>query len=329
VSAVPSTGGETGGGVSGRYWVMTFLGLGLAGGALVGFVWGLYHVTRTGSCSSGGTYVSRLPPCPPGTAGHILAIVFGCFVGLAGIGIYAARGSGGRKSRIGLGAIMWCLLFVGASVALLVSAYGPAHNPHDSGAKVVTAIMAAIFIPLGLAVLPFARGSSRKQQLAADLVATGRRCPGEVVSVEDTNVTINDNPRVKITVKAEPPGEEAFYVNKTATVSRVAIPRPGDRCTVFYDPADRQNRNGITFDIVPGLGAAPSGPAVSIEALAPGISRAMTSASAPAPPAGSGSSDDDDEDALAKIEKLGQMRDRGLITSDEFESQKRRLLDEV
>lgn len=328
MTAVPATGGGPagGGGVSGRYWLMTLLGLGLAGGALVGFTWGLYHVTRTGSCSSGGTYVSRLPPCPPGTAGHIIAIVLGCFVGLAGIGIYAARGSGGRKSRIGLGAIMWCLLFVGASAALLVSAYGPAHNPHDSGAKVATAIMAAIFIPMGLAVLPFARGSTRKQQLAANLVATGQRCPGEVVSVQDTNVTINDNPRVKITVKAEPPGEEPFNVTKTATVSRVSIPRPGDRCTVFYDPADRLNRNGITFDLVPGTGAATPVPAVSVQTPVPGAPSTVTPATAPAT---APAADGDEEDPLVKIEKLGQLRDRGLITSDEFESQKRRLLGEV
>jgi hypothetical protein len=83
---------------------------------------------------------------------------------------------------------------------------------------------------------------------------------------------------------------------KTATVSRVQIPRAGDRCVVFYDPADPQGKNGITFDAVPGMAeAAPEG----------------------------------DDDPLAKIEKLGNLRDRGLITPDEFEPQTRRLLDEV
>jgi phosphoribosylaminoimidazole carboxylase (NCAIR synthetase) len=122
-----------------------------------------------------------------------------------------------------------------------------------------------------------------------------------VESVQDTNVTINDNPRVRITVRAEPPGEPPFTIVKTATVSRVRIPRPGDRCVVFYDPANREERNGITFDQVPGF----------------------------AQPAAAAVADDGDEDALEKIEKLAELRDRGILTAEEFEAQKKRLLNEV
>ena len=129
----------------------------------------------------------------------------------------------------------------------------------------------------------------------------GSRCPGEVLSVEDTNITINDNPRVRITVRAEPPGEAPFTIVKTATVSRVRVPRPGDRCVVFYDPANREERNGITFGQVPGF-------------------------EQPAPDA---VPDDGDEDALGKIEKLAELRDRGILTAEEFEEQKKRLLNEV
>jgi hypothetical protein len=45
---------------------------------------------------------------------------------------------------------------------------------------------------------------------------------------------------------------------------------------------------------------------------------------APGPVAGT-----DDDDPLAKIEKLGELRARGLITQEEFDEQKRRLLDEI
>ncbi len=87
---------------------------------------------------------------------------------------------------------------------------------------------------------------------------------------------------------------------KTATVSRVSIPRAGDRCVVFYDPADREGSNGITFDQVPGF--TPAAPA-------------------PAPA--------EEGDPLDRIAKLGQLRDQGLVTPEEFEAQKRRLLDEL
>jgi hypothetical protein len=285
---------------------MTLLGLAVAGAAIIAVDWGLYHLVRTGSCASGGPYVSARP-CPPGTGGHILALVGGIFAGLFGIGLYAARGKGGRPSRIGLGLIMWCLLFVTIPLAIALAAFGPAHSPNSSGAQITAVILGAIFIPMGLAPLAFAGRGGKKRALAQELMATGRRCTGEVMSVEDTGMTINDNPRVKITVRAEPPGEEPFTIEKTATVSRVSIPRRGDRCTVFYDPADRQNRNGITFDPVPGTAT-------------PAASAAAASYTAAA---------DDDEDPLEKIEKLGELRARGLITQEEFDEQKRRLLGEV
>jgi len=287
------------------------IGLLLAGGAIVAFDWGLYHVVRTGSCGAhdDGTID---PPCPPGTGVHILAIVFGAFVALGGIAVWATRGKSGRPSRVPLGMIMWSLTFLTIPAALAVASFGPAHNPDNTGAQLTTIILGAIFVPMGLAPLPFALGMNRKRQLAAQLVASGKRCPGEVLSVEDTNVTINDNPRVRITVRAEPPGEAPFTIVKTATVSRVAIPRAGDRCTVFYDPADRLNRNGITFDPVPAsLGGGP----VSRRAARSTVASVQ--------------SEEDDDDPIAKIEKLGQLRDRGLITPEEFEAQKRRLLGEV
>jgi hypothetical protein len=135
-----------------------------------------------------------------------------------------------------------------------------------------------------------------------------------VLSVEDTGMTINDNPRVKITVRAEPPGESPWTIVKTATVSRVSIPRPGDRCVVFYDPANREEGNGITFDPVPGFSSPLAAPAP---------------AAAPVATAAPGRVQENDGDPLERIAKLGQLRDQGLVTPEEFEAQKRRLLDEV
>ena len=283
-----------------RYWLCTLGALLLAGACIVLIDNGIYHLVRTGSCGSTRTYVSSRP-CPPGTAGHILGLIGGIFGAIAAVGIYAARGRrGGGAATIGLGLILWCLVFVTIPASMLVASYGPANN-HNSGARLTSIILAAVFIPMGLAPLAFAFRGRKKQTKMLQLASQGKRCPGVVESVKDTNVTINNNPRVHITVRAEPPGEPPFTIEKTATVSRVRVPRPGDRCVVFYDPANREESNGITFDPVPGFEQPP----------------AVASAA------------DGDEDALEKIEKLAELRDRGILTPEEFEAQKKRLLNEV
>jgi hypothetical protein len=358
--------------VSTRYWIYTLIGLVICGLAIIAVDWGIYHLVRTGSCGSSPTYISRRP-CPPETGGHILALIGGIFGGLIGIGLYAARGKGGRPSTIGLGLIMWSLLFITLAGAVWLAAFGPANND-DPGARAAAVILAVIFIPMGLAPLPFALFGRGKRQRALQLVQHGQRCPGEVMSVEDTNVTINDNPRVRITVQAQPPGEPPFTIVKTTTVSRVNIPRRGDRCTVFYDPSDRENRNGITFDPVPagfgppvatggfggvggvsvgGTGGVPgftppptagAGPPFTPPAATPPPAAPIPGFSPPPPtpspipgfgppgginPGAAAGDDDDDEDPIVKLERLGKLRERGLLTEAEFEEQKRRLLGEV
>jgi hypothetical protein len=135
------------------------------------------------------------------------------------------------------------------------------------------------------------------------------------VSVEDTNVTINDNPRVRITVRVDPPGEAPFTLVKTQTVSRVSIPRAGDTCSVLYDPVDPQFRNTVAF----GGAAAAFTPAASV-AQAPRAPAPAPAAPAAAQPAA---------DPVARLEQLAGLRDQGLITDAEFADKKRRLLEEI
>jgi hypothetical protein len=77
---------------------------------------------------------------------------------------------------------------------------------------------------------------------AQNLMATGARAAGTITSVSDTGMTINDNPRVALTLQVQPDnGGPAFQVAQTSTVSRIAIPRQGDQVVVWYDPADPNN----------------------------------------------------------------------------------------
>ena len=80
-------------------------------------------------------------------------------------------------------------------------------------------------------------GKKRKR-----LESAGLDAPAVLVSLQDTGMTINDNPRVKMTLQVSPPdGSAPFQVEKKVTVSRVQVPRPGDRFAVRYDPEDLEN----------------------------------------------------------------------------------------
>jgi Short C-terminal domain len=129
-----------------RYWFWTFAGLLVTGAALVAAAWGLYHVTRIGTCASGGPYVSARP-CPAGTGAYILAIMAGVFGGLGGIFLYALRGDGLRPG-ISIGLLVWTLGFLLLGGAALYSAIGPARAKDSSSGGGI--IVAVIFFPLAL-----------------------------------------------------------------------------------------------------------------------------------------------------------------------------------
>jgi hypothetical protein len=74
----------------------------------------------------------------------------------------------------------------------------------------------------------------------AQLVSAGRAAPATLLEVADTGMSVNDNPRVRLRLRIEPQGEPPFEVERKVTVSRVAVPRAGERVEVFYDPDDRE-----------------------------------------------------------------------------------------
>src|SRR5205085_145181 len=131
-----------------RRWALALVGLAICSAAAIAYMWGLYEVTRIGTCASGGPYVSARP-CPEGTGIRILAIMGGIFGGLAGMGIYSAGRPKHGAAAAGIGALMWFFVFAGGAGAMLLSAFGPA-RPDDSGV-LVAVILSLFFIPMGLA----------------------------------------------------------------------------------------------------------------------------------------------------------------------------------
>ena len=131
-----------------RYWSLSLLGMLVSLAALLLMTWALYHLVRTGTCASGGPYVSARP-CPEGTGAKILGLMGAIFALLIGGGIYAARGNRGYGATLGMGIVLWSLLFISLAAATFVAAFGPANND-DPGARTAAIVLAIVFLPMGI-----------------------------------------------------------------------------------------------------------------------------------------------------------------------------------
>jgi hypothetical protein len=152
-----------------------------------------------------------------------------------------------------------------------------------------------------------------KRKKAEELFTTGEKGAGTVVEVRDTGTTINDNPRVKMTFRVEPlDGSPALDVKKTTTVSRVQIPRQGERYPVWYDPQDPSKWAYATI-------ADDEGRATMRE-LFGDVAESFVGMGAPAAPAPQG------QDTVEQLKQLADLHSQGVLTDEEFAAQKAKLL---
>lgn len=169
---------------------------------------------------------------------------------------------------------------------------------------------------------------SSKKKRAANLMAEGAKAVGTITSVQDTGMTVNDNPRVRMTFRIEPiDGSPAFDAEKTTTVSRVQIPQAGQRYPVWYSLEDPSEFAFATIadpsgraQIVEMFGPEPFGPdgaGIGMPAMSPAAAHASQNGGAAAPA---------DDDPIAKLERLAQLHQSGVLTDDEFAAQKAKLL---
>jgi Short C-terminal domain len=168
-------------------------------------------------------------------------------------------------------------------------------------------------------------GRKKKEEQALNLVQNGARGIGTVLTVQDTGMSINDNPRVKMTFRVEPiDGSPPFEAQKTKVVSRVEIPRTGDRYPVWYDAADpgetwafamiaddtgrAQIRQmfGPQAESITGMGGSP-----------------FAAAPAPAPAAAPAA------DPVERLRKLDELRSSGILSDAEFEQKKAEILAQI
>ena len=66
----------------------------------------------------------------------------------------------------------------------------------------------------------------------------GLEASADVLAVTDTGATINMNPLVEMKLHVVPATGAAFEATARTIVSRIAVPRKGDRINLKYNPAD-------------------------------------------------------------------------------------------
>jgi hypothetical protein len=152
-----------------------------------------------------------------------------------------------------------------------------------------------------------------KRKKAEQLLESGAKGVGTVLQVHDTGMTINDNPRVKMTFRVEPlDGGPTLDLTKTTTVSRVEIPRQGDRYPVWYDPEDLETWAFATV-------ADDTGRATMRQQFGAAAETFVGMGAPAAPPS-------QVQDTVEALTQLADLHRQGVLTDDEFQAQKAKLL---
>ena len=265
--------------------------IGLAGNTLIALA--LFHLMQTGSCGGIGR-----PPCPASIVPYIAALPIGILVSILGI-------------FMGGGAVAFAGVFLAVGLgSMAAAAFGTGKGEMASFGWWFGGMFAFFGVAPLLAGLILRPIAAAKQAKAMRLIATGRQGVGTIKEVLDTGITINNNPRVEIVMRIEPAdGGPPIERTKTATVSRVAVPQPGERYPVWYDPADEDN---WAF----GTDMEANAPPEIKAAFARADAAASPAAADPAPP----------PSPLEELERLNDLRMSGAVTEREFESAKARLL---
>jgi putative oligomerization/nucleic acid binding protein len=195
----------------------------------------------------------------------------------------------------------------------------------------------------------------------------GKRAPAVVVeiaekgmSVTSGNAEIVSNTEVvlKTKIRVEPEDEPAFEIEDRFRYPQLSIPSVGSRLAVIYDPSDHDkvmiDRSAagaaVQFGAIPGMQG------MDLQDVMSKVKEAQSQTQDPqemgrilaqefganvnvaqqnssgmtfgAPGAGFGAPAAPEEDPVDKLAKLAELKEKGMLTDAEFESQKARILGE-
>jgi hypothetical protein len=124
-----------------------------------------------------------------------------------------------------------------------------------------------------------------------DKIENGVNARAKVLKVWDTGVSINDNPQVGLLLEVTPLGGSIFQVETKTIVSRlsVALVQAGTTAEVRYDPQNPKRMRVLNIDVE--------------DAVSGG--------------------------AVGRMEQLDLMREKGLITQDEYHQKREDILKEL
>lgn len=254
---------------------------------------GIYHLMLIGSCSTPAGPGET--PCPPGSEKYFFFLFFGIFAAMGGI----------------FGGGSWlAFLSIFAAVGIGAIRAGMAPEAPDGSGWYFLFGLAFLVTPLsGLIALPFV-GLSRLRK--SRLLSSGHTGVGTVLAIDDTGVTINGNPRVRLRFRIDPSDgiTPPFEATKTTTVSRVQLPRVGDRYPVWFDA---NNHDHWAFATGPGAAAVEQ----------PGLRKLVELAKRGAQP---GVPAPQVHDVVGELNKLNELRMNGTLSAEEFASRTAALL---
>jgi hypothetical protein len=148
-------------------------------------------------------------------------------------------------------------------------------------------LVPVIVIPIVLLITAFSMRPFLRI-IFPDQIRNGVTARARVLRVWDTGVTINDDPQIGLQLEVSPPGSSPFQVEAKTLVSRlqVALVQPGIEAEVLYDPQKPTRLRVQTLH----------------------IPDAATSNTA------------------ARLEELNSLRDKGLITEEEYRRKREEIL---
>jgi len=271
--------------------------IGLLGCALTGYA--LFSILSSAGCAASfdkacaGDVFSSVWMLPVG----IIASMVGMFMG-GGALVFS-----GLFLSIGAGALMVGILGLMPDMPFFPWLFGGL-------------FFASGFVPFLLGLF-MKRSVAAKQVMAAELMRSGVRGIGTITDVSDTGITINNNPRVTITMRIEPTdGTAAVERQKTLTVSRVQIPHVGARFPAWFDRNDPEKwMYGTDMD--------PAAASAEVKDLFARAAAVPASSKFGADGALASGADDSPVEELASLTELWKS---GALTDTEFADAKARLL---
>jgi hypothetical protein len=206
-------------------------------------------------------------------------------------------------------------------------------------------LMGLIWVGVGIILVLVGLASVRRRRQVKRLQVTGKRADATITAIRDTGVTVNQQPRVELTLQVQPDDAPAFELKAKRLVSRVSLPQVGSTVSIKYDP---EHPEDFAWDDEPrSLPATPAafnlgGGDISDQLEAKGLDHdraqkvedALRSRGANFSVADAqivdlrGGAGGGKQDPLDRLEKLSELKTKGVLTEAEFEAQKAKILAE-